>query len=41
MEDHVDLPDGASKKGSVWALNFEGRKLFSAEHFPPPAIDGD
>ena len=38
MEDHVDLPEGATKKGSVWALNFEGRKLFSAEYFPPPVI---
>ena len=38
MEDHVDLPDGATKKGSAWALNFEGRKLFSAEYFPPPVI---
>ena len=39
-EDHVDLPEGASKKGSVWALNFEGRKLFSAEYFPPPDTTG-
>jgi len=37
-EDDVDLPDAATKKGSVWALNFEGPRLFSAEHFPPPAI---
>jgi 8-oxo-dGTP diphosphatase len=40
MEDHVDLPEGATKKGSVWALNFEGRKLFSAEYFPPPVVNG-
>ena len=39
-EDHVDLPDEPSKKGSVWALNFEGRKLFSAEYFPPPVTSG-
>lgn len=38
-EDHVDLPDAPGKKGSVWALNFEGRRLFSAEYFPPPALD--
>ncbi len=39
--DHVDLPQGiSSKKGSVWALNFEGSRLFTAEHFPPPAPGG-
>ncbi len=35
LEDHVDLPEASNRKGSVWALNFEGRRLFSAEHFPP------
>jgi 8-oxo-dGTP diphosphatase len=39
LEDHVDIPDAPNKKGSVWALNFEGRHLFSAEYFPPPLID--
>jgi 8-oxo-dGTP diphosphatase len=39
MEDHIDLPDVGTKKGSVWALNFEGRKLFSAEYFPPPVAN--
>lgn len=38
LEDHVDLPDTSTKKGSVWALNFEGRRLFSAEYFPPPEV---
>lgn len=36
MEDHVDLPDVSTKKAGTWALNFEGRRLFSAEYFPPP-----
>jgi len=41
-EDHVDLPDPLPmKKGSVWALTFDGPRLFSAEYFPPPAIDSD
>lgn len=38
-EDHVDLMEAPNKKGSVWALNFEGRRLFSAEYLPPPAVD--
>jgi broad specificity phosphatase PhoE/8-oxo-dGTP pyrophosphatase MutT (NUDIX family) len=39
-EDHVDLPDPLpNKKGSVWALSFDGDRLFSAEYFPPPQID--
>lgn len=39
LEDHVDLMEAPNKKGSVWALSFEGRRLFSAEYLPPPAID--
>lgn len=39
-EDHVDLPEAPTKKASVWALNFEGRRLFSAEYFPPPKLSG-
>ena len=36
MEDHVDLPEVSTKKAGTWALNFEERRLFSAEYFPPP-----
>jgi 8-oxo-(d)GTP phosphatase len=35
-EDNVDLPDPLpKKKGSTWALIFDGPRLFSAEYFPP------
>ena len=34
-EDHVDLPDVVTKKAGTWALNFEERRLFTAEYFPP------
>jgi len=38
QEDHVDLPSPLpKKKGSVWALTFDGPRLFSAEYFPPSA----
>lgn len=38
-EDHVDLPEPLPmKKGSVWALTFDGPRLFSAEYFPPPKV---
>lgn len=38
-EDHVDLPEPLPmKKGSVWALTFDGPRLFSAEYFPPPDL---
>jgi 8-oxo-(d)GTP phosphatase len=38
-EDHVDLPEPLPmKKGSVWALTFDGPRLFSAEYFPPPEV---
>lgn len=38
-EDHVDLPDPIPcKKASVWALSFDGNRLFSAEYFPPPKV---
>lgn len=39
-EDHVDLPEPLPmKKGSVWALTFDGPRMFSAEYFPPPKLD--
>jgi 8-oxo-dGTP diphosphatase len=38
-EDGVELPDPFKyKKGSVWALSFEGPKLVGAEYFPPPPV---
>lgn len=34
--DGYALPDPVqAKKGSVWNLTFSGRKLISAEYFPP------
>jgi 8-oxo-dGTP diphosphatase len=35
-EDGVELTHVRSKKGSVWALSFDGRRLYDAEYFPPP-----
>lgn len=36
-EDGVALPeDLAYKKGSVWALTFDGKRLVTCEYFPPP-----
>lgn len=37
-EDGVELPHSRADKGSVWALSFHGRRLWSAEYFPPPAL---
>ena len=38
--DAVDLhPNFEAAKGSVWALNFDGRNLYSAEYFPPPKVE--
>jgi 8-oxo-dGTP pyrophosphatase MutT (NUDIX family)/phosphohistidine phosphatase SixA len=38
-EDGFELPDPFRyKKGSFWALSFDGRKLCSVEYFPPPAV---
>ena len=38
-QDGVDLPDElAYKKGSVWALTFDGPALVAAEYFPPPDL---
>jgi 8-oxo-dGTP diphosphatase len=38
-EDGVELPDSPrAKKGSFWALSFDGPKLYGAEYFPPPPI---
>jgi 8-oxo-dGTP diphosphatase len=36
VEDEVDLPDPLpARKGSVWSLTFDGRRLYDAEYFPP------
>jgi 8-oxo-dGTP diphosphatase len=35
-EDGIDIPHSRSKKGSVWALSFDGRRLCDAQYFPPP-----
>jgi len=36
-EDEFDLPaDFEAKKGSTWALSFEGQRLAAAEYFPAP-----
>jgi 8-oxo-dGTP pyrophosphatase MutT (NUDIX family)/phosphohistidine phosphatase SixA len=36
-EDDFDLPgDFEAKKGSTWALSFEGQRLAAAEYFPVP-----
>jgi 8-oxo-dGTP pyrophosphatase MutT (NUDIX family)/phosphohistidine phosphatase SixA len=38
--DHVDLPEPLPyKKGSTWALSFDGDRLFGADYIPPPPID--
>jgi 8-oxo-(d)GTP phosphatase len=40
-EDRVPLnEDFVARKGSVWALCFSGRKLYSLQYFPPPDLDG-
>lgn len=31
-------PHATDKKASVWSLTFDGRRLFSAEYLPPPAL---
>jgi 8-oxo-dGTP diphosphatase len=36
VEDEVELPHLRAKKGSVWALAFDDRRLCQAEYFPPP-----
>jgi 8-oxo-(d)GTP phosphatase len=38
-EDGVDIPHTRSKKGSVWALSFDGRRLCDAQYFPPPRLE--
>ena len=35
-DDDVDLPEQAVRKGSVWALEFQGPRAVGAEYFPPP-----
>jgi 8-oxo-dGTP pyrophosphatase MutT (NUDIX family) len=38
-KDHIDLVGAStSKKGSVWALFFDGDRLFSGEYFSPPKV---
>lgn len=38
--DQVDVPDPLpSRKASIWALNFDGPNVFSAEYFAPPRIE--
>ena len=39
--DHVDLPTPfENKKASVFALIFDGPRLFSVDYFPPPPLAG-
>lgn len=39
-EDNFDLPDSlAYKKGSTWALSFDGDRLFGADYIPPPTTE--
>jgi 8-oxo-(d)GTP phosphatase len=41
-EDHVTLGGQLpNKKGSVWALTFDGIRLFGAEYFAPPRLEAD
>ena len=35
--DAVELPPSANRKASTWALAFDGSRLVTSEHFPPPA----
>jgi 8-oxo-dGTP diphosphatase len=35
-EDDVELPHLRAKKGCIWALSFDDRRLCCAEYFPPP-----
>jgi 8-oxo-dGTP pyrophosphatase MutT (NUDIX family) len=37
-DDDVELPHLRAKKGSVWVLSFDGRRLFDAEYFPPTRL---
>ena len=37
-EDAVDLPDVTARKGSTWALTFQGARMVSGEYFGPPAV---
>jgi 8-oxo-dGTP diphosphatase len=38
-EDEIEVPHLRSKKGSVWALSFDGRRLCEVEYFPPPQLE--
>lgn len=37
-EDAVDLPSVSPRKGSTWALTFQGSRLVSCEYFAPPLV---
>ena len=37
-EDAVDLPAVSTRKGSTWALTFQGPRLLSCEYFDPPPV---
>lgn len=37
-EDAVDIPDVTPRKGSTWALTFQGSRLVSCEYFAPPPV---
>jgi len=39
LEDDVDLPDGPTRKASVWALEFQGPRALGAEYFAPPEAE--
>ena len=38
-EDRVELPHLRAKKGCIWALSFDGQRLYDAEYFQPPQFD--
>ena len=38
-EDEVELPHLRAKKGCIWVLSFDGRRLCAAEYFPPPRLE--
>jgi 8-oxo-(d)GTP phosphatase len=37
-QDAVDLPAETARKGSTWALTFQGARLVSGEYFAPPQV---
>jgi 8-oxo-dGTP diphosphatase len=36
--DDIDLPAASNRKASTWALAFDGPRLVTTEHFPPPEV---